>query len=390
MVKRKKVGFTVDDVEAFPPKEKQYELPTPGCHGLYLRVMPSGEKSWSYRYSILGKSRRVSLGLWPELTCDGAMSKADALRIDVRDGKDPRGEEKTRASLDLTMEKLAERFEEHIETLKPRTQAQYRYYIKKWITPRLGTFLVRLIGLVHLQDFKRSFKGKHRTANLCMAVVSVMLGWAEEQGLRPPGSNPAKAVKRFPVTVRHRFLDPSEIGKILDAMDKWKGPLYPIAAIRLLLLTGARRSEIRMIRWKDVDETMGVADLPDHKTISRGDRTLYLPQEAVDIIKSLPQNHLSEFVFAGEGKDGTIGSSLDHAWRKIREDAGLPDVPLHSLRHTWASLGLVEGLTLSQVGANLGHSSPTTTQKYSHLAAAAGKTNAEKVAAAIKRPKAIG
>jgi integrase len=179
-------------------------------------------------------------------------------------------------------------------------------------------------------------------------------------------------------------LNGEEIERLLAALEAAALPPLPGAALRLLILTGARKGEILGLKWTDLDLAQSRAVLSDHKTISRGDRLLYLPPEGVAILDALPK-HTSPYVFAGSGKHGTLGSTLDHAWRRVRELAGLPGVRIHDLRHTFASLAIAGGLTLEQAGQLLGHSSPATTKRYSHLVDEAARANVAKVAGALAR-----
>lgn len=389
-IRKPEKKFSREFIEGLAPEEKRFEVPDPGCHGLYLRVQPTGTKSWVFRYSIVGHTSRVFLGPWPAVTIDQARAESFALAGRVAKQEDPASRRKIEKANTTTVTELAKRFdEEHIATLRTTTQRGYRHYLKAHVLPALGRLRLQDVGLAQVADLKASLKGHPRTANYSIAVLSVMLAFAEEQGLRPPGSNPCAAVKRYKETRKQRFLDPGEILALRDALTTLEdaGEILPLpaAAIRLILLTGARHSEILHLRWEHVDLAAGRALLVEHKTMARGDRMLYLPMEAIPLLKSLPKHKLSPFVFAGEGKDGTIGSSLRHAWDLVRSKAGLDDVRIHDLRHTFASLGIASGLTLEQVGQLLGHSSPATTARYSHLVDESAKANVNQIAGSMKK-----
>jgi integrase len=157
------------------------------------------------------------------------------------------------------------------------------------------------------------------------------------------------------------------LGKLADALKTHVdsgGNIYPVAAIRLLALTGARRSEILNLRWREVDLARGLLVLPDSKT---GAKLIHLSAPAVEVLDKLPHMDANEFVIAG-GKAGAPYVGLNAIWEDIRAAAGMPDVRLHDLRHTYASVGAGASLGLPIIGKLLGHSQAQTTARYAHLA----------------------
>ncbi len=152
-----------------------------------------------------------------------------------------------------------------------------------------------------------------------------------------------------------------------------------MAAIRLLALTGCRRSEVLKLRREDVALEAGELRLPDSKT---GARAVPLPPEAVELLTDLLGAHGGPWVIPGR-KPGTHLKYVDEAWRAIRERAGLGDVRLHDLRHSWASRALALGEALPVIGKLLGHSKLETTARYAHLARDSAQEAAERVAASI-------
>jgi integrase len=139
-----------------------------------------------------------------------------------------------------------------------------------------------------------------------------------------------------------------------------------MAALRLLLLTGCRVGEILALRWKDVDLDRRLLLLPDSKT---GAKSVFLSQPAIDLLHSLDPKHGSEeYVFPGE-QPGRPVVSIRKPWIRACGMAKINGVRLHDLRHSFASIGAGSGLSLPVIGALLGHSQPTTTARYAHLAA---------------------
>jgi integrase len=145
---------------------------------------------------------------------------------------------------------------------------------------------------------------------------------------------------------------------------KWESDLRALVAIRLLIFTGCRSAEILGLRWQDVDIERRCLHLSDSKT---GKRAVLINGAAVAILEGLERARTEVFVIPGD-KPGTHRRSLQAVWERIRQEAEIPDVRIHDLRHTFASFGVNGGQNLNIVGRLLGHSKVTTTQRYAHLA----------------------
>ena len=216
-----------------------------------------------------------------------------------------------------------------------------------------------------------SFHAKHadtpRNANHALAVLSKIMSWAEEHGLRPLDSSPCRRIAKYREAKRERYLTPDELmrlGDVLTKAEEQNADPYVIAAIRLLLFTGARLSEILTLRWAYVDTHRRTLNLPDSKT---GAKAIPLNQPALDVLEGLPRLQGNPFVLVGR-VDGKHLVNLQEPWRAIRKEAGLDDVRIHDLRHSFASISVGLGGTLPVIGRVLGHSQPVTTARYAHVA----------------------
>ena len=163
---------------------------------------------------------------------------------------------------------------------------------------------------------------------------------AGEWGLVPEGLlNPCRSLVKYPGRRRERFLTEAEfmrLGRVLDEVEAKGGASAPaVAAIRLLMLTGCRKSEILTLRWEDV--ALGEAELRLHDT-KTGARAVSLSPAAVKLLAGLPRLPGYPWVIPGKRPGGRL-SSLDYVWRIIREQAGLEDVRIHDLRHSCATHG---------------------------------------------------
>jgi integrase len=188
---------------------------------------------------------------------------------------------------------------------------------------------------------------------------------AEVWGERAPGSNPCRYVEKFRERKRERFLSAEELARLADALEQAEGnePLSAVAAIRLLILTGCRLSEILSLRWEWVDSERGCLILPDSKT---GAKTVPLGAPALRVLTELSWQEDSPYVLPAErGTGHFIG--IQKPWQRIRGAARLNDVRLHDLRHSFASVAVSGGDSLYLVGKVLGHRQSRTTERYAHL-----------------------
>ena len=170
------------------------------------------------------------------------------------------------------------------------------------------------------------------------------------------------------------------LGRVLNETAAVGGvSVHAVAAIRLLMLTGCRKSEILTLRWKDVDLAANELRLADSKT---GPRPVPLSPTAARVLADLPRVAGNPWVIPGY-RAGTHITNLDKPWNIIRTRAGLKEVRIHDLRHSFASRALALGESLPMIGKLLGHRQIQTTARYAHLARDSVKASAARVAASI-------
>jgi integrase len=277
--------------------------------------------------------------------------------------------------------------------------------LDEWILPAMGKLWVKEIKLTDCGALHhclgtsinpRTGKPRHRTANQCLAIVSKMLSLAEAWGLRDPLTNPCGAIERYAEEKRERYLTLEELRSLGRRMkgddreaeehpfDPDKESPYALASVRLILLTGMRRGEVHGLRRDQVDMEGGKITFQalDHKTGAKmGRKVIHLSEAALDVLRDLPMDRLSAYVFPGE-TGGQCGSTRA-CWDRIRAGQSYSDVRAHDLRHTFASYGIAEGLSLEDVGHLLGHKAPATTKRYAHLIDARAKETAAKTGGSI-------
>ena len=236
----------------------------------------------------------------------------------------------------------------------------------------------------------------HKTptiANRVVDMLSRLFNMAEAWGVAPEGADPCRFVKKYPTRSCERFLSEEEfrrLGRVLSELEaEGKVMASGIAALRLLMLTGCRRNEILTLRWEDVDLDAGELRLRDAKT---GARSVALSPAARKVLASLPRLPHNPWVITGRGASGRL-ANLNAQWIVVRKRAGLEDVRIHDLRHSFASRALALGESLTMIGKLLGHRQVQTTARYAHLARESVKTSAarvaESIAADMERPSTV-
>jgi integrase len=357
--------------------------------GFGVRVQRGDAKSYVLHYRVgTGRGaplRKLTIGRhgspW---TAETARAEAKRLLGLVAHGQDPAGA-KTAAKTAPTVGELVARFlVEHAEAKrKPSTAREYRRLLEHVVLPLIGKHKVTDITRRDIERLHQARRTTPTEANRILACLSTMLNIAERWGLRPDGSNPCRHVEKYPQRRRERFLSAEELSRLGDALAAHDGSPYAVAAIKLLVFTGARRGEVLGLCWEWIDFERGEARLPDSKT---GAKTLHLPPPALAVLAELPRLEGNPHVIVG-AKQGASLVNLEKPWRTIRAAAGLDDVRLHDLRHAFASVAVSSGLALPIIGKTLGHSQPATTARYAHLASdpvkAAAATVAGKIAAAM-------
>ena len=334
--------------------------------GFGIRILPSGQKRYFLHSQIDGKRIWRPIGDARVMTLACARKRAKSLLVS-------RSPTDTVASASLPFEDVADevirRYRRH---WKPRTSEVNFGYYRNQILP---WFKGRPIGEITRNEIRRWFASLHATpsaANRAATVLSVILRQAEAYGYRPEGSNPCTGIKRYRRRNRERFLNDDEIRRLSRVLDNEaaKQPAMA-AAVRLLLLTGCRKSEILSLKWSDYRE--GRLYLRDSKT---GPRTVWLSSPSRRILDGLLRR--GSWVFPSRRGGGHLSKYALHCfWGRVRRDAGITDVRCHDLRHTYASVALAHGETILTIGRLLGHSDPATTLKYTHLADASVHEAAE-------------
>ena len=376
-----KIKITKRTVEALKVAAKDYIAFDTDLPGFGVRVMPSGKQFFLVQYRRHGRTRRVMIGQFGIVTAELARREATIKLGSVRgaDGDPAALRDADRQS--TTMKELGRRFLEQYVPVrcKPSTQAEYRRAVELFLDPFFAKQRARSVTTADVAELHGSLSHIPYQANRTLGVLSKMINLAETWGIRDKRTNPCEDVERYPERRRERFLSPTELQRLGQALTiaevSASETIYSIAALRILLLTGCRLSEIQRLEWRYVDLQQKELRLPDSKT---GAKTVHLGDAAVALLEALPRVKDNPYVIVGK-KEKTHLTDLQHPWRRVRKDAGLDDVRIHDLRHTFASGGLLVGEGLAMIGKLLGHTQVQTTARYAHLASDPVKQAATKI-----------
>ena len=379
--------------------------------GFGLRVRPSGARSYVVLLRPAGEGRRaavrrVTIDTVGKITPDEARLAAKRIIGSVAHGEDPAAE-RAQARSAATMKDLAEAFlAEHVEVKrKPSTAAKYRYVVEAFILPAFGRLKPSDVTRAAVARLHHENAERPTIANYTLAVLSAIFTFGEARGLIAEGINPTRHVERFEEEKRERFLTGAELARLGEALreaetvglpwraepkpgskskhlvrpENWVSRFDPaaVAALRLLIFTGARLREILHLQWTEIDFERGLLFLGDSKT---GKKSIVLNAPALAILQCLPNR--GPFVIPGDKPDAPR-ADLKRLWQAVTARADLHGVRIHDLRHTFASVGAGGGLGLPIVGKLLGHTQASTTQRYAHLDADPLRRAADTIGATI-------
>jgi integrase len=366
-----KTKITKRAVDQLSPSKRDLLRWDDQLKGFGVRCRPSGAKYYVLKMRVGGRQRWITIGRhgspW---TPDQARAQALRLLGQKATGKDPAAERDHQKGI-ITVAALGHRFlTDHVsQHCKQSTAYEYRRAVELFINPVLGQYRISDLLRADVAKFHHELRDRPYQANRALGVLSKMFNLAEQWGLRPDGSNPCRHVKKYRERKRERFLTKEELqrlGSVLSAAQthKTENP-FVIAAISLLVLTGARLNEILTLRWDYVQLAERVLRLPDSKT---GAKVIFLNDAAIRLLRTMPRMVANPFVIAG-GKPGARLVNLQKPWRRIRAAANLDELRIHDLRHSFASVGAGAGMSLIVIGKLLGHNQAATTARYAHLSA---------------------
>jgi integrase len=348
--------------------------------GFGCRVTAAGSRAFVLNYRVRGdgRQRRYTIGSFPDWSTAAARDEARRLKRQIDGGADPVGElQATRQA--PTFGDLCDRFtEENLDHLRPSTADDYKTRVRR-IRERLGKLKVAAVTFTDIQDLHR-WESKKRgtyTANRTVAMLSRMFNLAVRWKWR--ADNPAKGIERNQEHKRQRYLNSEELARFMAVLAADKDQ-QAANILRLLLLTGARKSEALTAKWADVDLASGIWTKPHTRTKQKREHRVPLSAPACMLLAGIERDG----VFIFPGRYGGHRASVEKAWRRICKATGIITLRVHDLRHSYASHLASAGIGLHVIGALLGHSNPTTTHRYAHLMDDPLRAATERVGAIIE------
>ena len=352
-----RVRLSESRIEALKPRKTPYDIRDGELKGFGVRVLPSGAKRFFVHSQHEGRRLWKTVGDADGIGLKEARQYATELLAAIRRDETPALPE------ERLFEAVAEEvFSRYARNWKPGTLKVNRNYLRNTILPWFGGMNIADISKQDVQHWFASLRATPVAADRSAPILSVIMRQAEIYGYRPEDSNPCTGIRRYRRKGRERFLSQAELRRLAKVLDSHEAR-HPghVAFIRLLLLTGCRKSEILTLQWSDYRE--GRLFLRDGKA---GPRTVWLSSPARDILDGLRRR--DKWVFPSPRRSGPIPSVVfERFWRGVREEAGIADVRLHDCRHTYASIAIMQGESVTTTARLLGHNDARTTLKYAHL-----------------------
>lgn len=391
----KTIVFTQAALKALPPAERgrrdYYRDAKDRDLRLSLAVTDRGAKTFLVQRRVAGRPVRMVIGRWPDTSITQARKRAAAINIEVAAGADPY--ERTRplrSGLTLGTFFEQEYLPKHARPFKRTWQQDadmFMLYVRPLADQRLAAVRRRDVHQLHIDLGKD--RG-HRTANRVVALLRIVFKLAIAWEFLD-GDNPATGIRKFPEQSRERFLRPEEVPALFAALEaditrrtenaeqaRAQGrPVPPAHALTfardfvlLALFSGARRSNLLAMAWRDLDLDRATWMIAASETKTARTYQIVLAQPAMQILRHrralVPAT--CPWVFPSvEGGGERHQTNVKDAWQQIRQESGLTDLRLHDLRRTLGSWQAAAGSSLPIIGRSLGHTTPAATAVYARL-----------------------
>src|SRR5258707_3051038 len=350
--------------------------------GFMLEVRRSGGKTFYQRYTDeRGRERQYKIGPADVLTLSMARRKARTTAAEALVGSDPQERRAEMRTIPTFAELVRDRYLPHVKSYK-RSWGTDETVLRVHILPVLGSQyvdLVRAEPIAALVDRMREKGYASGTTNRVVIVLRHIFNLARKWRVPGVGENPTAGINIAPDVKRERFPSLEEAQRLIVSIEQDENQVAAKATM-LLLLTGARRNEVTHARWDYLDWEKRTLLVPMAK--SGNPRTIALNAAAIALLRSIPRLDLNPYILPSP-VTGEPSPSLFFPWQRIRIRAGLPDLRLHDLRHSFASFLVNKGVSLYVVQGLLGHANTKYTQRYAHLTPDTLRDAAETVGSVI-------
>ena len=351
-----------------PPGKSKVDYYDSALKGFILEARPSGGKTFYLRYhDSHGKLRQCKIGDAAAVSYDKARQKAMRLRSEVELGGNPLKERQALRAVPTLAEFIRETYVPHIHLHRRNFQSTLSF-IKCHVLPRFGAkhldeITTNMLAEAHQDLRTKGYALAH--ANKIPILFKIMFNLARKKGIPGSESNPADGVVLFnPNNAKERYLSAAETQRLHEVLSRCGSPQLK-SIVALLLLLGCRKRELLDARWEDVDLERRNWRIPLSK--SGKARSIPISDRALEVLRGLPRWSGCPYVIPNPDTKRPFGN-LFYLWDKVRKEAGIADLRMHDLRHTFASNLVNSGQSIYVVSKLLGHSQIKTTARYSHLA----------------------
>lgn len=358
---------------ASPSREAEYSFDEATCSGLRILSSKTGRKSWLWRFRYLGAKKSMSLGEFPAVSIQAAHQALMEGKALLAKGIDPAAE-RTKIKNDLSFKEYAEKlympFARQTKATYDDDQNHIRHMLPLIGKLKLTAITPRDVAQVHAAEKCRT---SSTTANHLLTTLKRMLNLAIKWEMLE--KNPAAHQEKYNEgPLRERYLSKDELPRFLKALDEQEDRLS-VSAIRLLLYTGCRKSEITSLDYQNFRKDESRIYLP--KTKNGLSRTVHLNERAMAVLCEMkerkemePRTRDSVYVFPSrDGAKKPYINDLRKTFGNACKTANIDNFRIHDLRHTFASIAVSSGADLYAVQRLLGHLDIAQTQRYAHLCA---------------------
>lgn len=329
----------------------------------------SGKPKYFLHTRVNGRLRWMTIGEHGVWTAGKARKEAKRLLLDIGVGIDPQAEKQARKNIPTFAEEIESFKDQHCATLSARSQGEYISLIDKILVPQFGKLPITEIdySVVSKWHTSKNMRTRPYRANFALRVLSAFLNWTEDKKLRPKHSNPCPDIKFYRERKIENYLTYEEFAKLGEVLEEAEAggteTPWTIAAIRLYIFLGARKSEILTLKWDYVDFRREVLRLPESKT---GKKVIDLNPASIKVLHEVPRVEGNPYVIVGN-VPGKHLVGIQKQWNRLRKQAGI-SIRLHDLRHSYASaIADQPDANLIKLGKLLGHKNVQTTARYAHL-----------------------
>jgi integrase len=334
--------------------------------GFMLEVRCSGGKTYYQRYTdARGRERQFKIGPADVLGLAAARRRARSVSAEALVGTDPQQRKAELRTIPTLAELVQDRYLPHVKGYK-RSWKTDETVLRVHILPVVGSVYVDQVRAEPIAALVQQMRDKGYatgTTNRVVIVLRHIFNLARKWRVPGVGENPTAGIALAPDVNRERFLSVEEAQRLIASIEQDENEVAK-KAIMLLLLTGARRNEITHAKWEHVDWDKRTLLVPLSK--SGKPRSIALNAAAIALLRSVQAADRSPYIFPAPTTDRP-SPSLYFPWQRIRVRAGLPDLRLHDLRHSFASFLVNSGVSLYVVQGLLGHAHTRYTQRYAHL-----------------------